>query len=360
MPPRVLAQRGRVQAGGRRLGVGVGVQRQHVVADVVLDERQRAARGRVVGVHEPARPERPVEDHVVADHRVADPVDELRSARRPRALAVRLRGAPTPIGDASDEPLGEHAGSPLDDPGAIGGQEAPLAGPHPRPMPTQTPAGAAWFPAESVRSDTENRRYQIGIIEPMAMTLRLSDEQTEALRRRAAIEDRSMQQIALRGPRRLPRARRGRRAHRPPRRAGRATLRRAAPSPRRVTRYLTVEQSLRIARSQSVDRSTCATSDCSRPPSTGRARAFSARTPTPICRPRPPPSCTHWRATIRSSTATSASPGSRRTCSCAKNGVELDADDDAAYDLVIAVASGSLDEIQAIAATLTSFVRTVE
>ena len=31
----------------------------------------------------------------------------------------------------------------------------------------------------------------------MAMTLRLSEEQTEALRRRAAIEERSMQQIAL-------------------------------------------------------------------------------------------------------------------------------------------------------------------
>jgi predicted transcriptional regulator len=31
----------------------------------------------------------------------------------------------------------------------------------------------------------------------MAMTLRLSDEQAEALRRRAAKEDRSMQQVAL-------------------------------------------------------------------------------------------------------------------------------------------------------------------
>jgi hypothetical protein len=31
----------------------------------------------------------------------------------------------------------------------------------------------------------------------MAMTLRLSEEQTEALRRRAAKEDRSMQQVAL-------------------------------------------------------------------------------------------------------------------------------------------------------------------
>ena len=39
--------------------------------------------------------------------------------------------------------------------------------------------------------------YQIGTILPMAMTLRLTEEQTEALRRRAAKEDRSMQQVAL-------------------------------------------------------------------------------------------------------------------------------------------------------------------
>jgi plasmid stability protein len=39
--------------------------------------------------------------------------------------------------------------------------------------------------------------YQIGIIVIMAMTLRLTEEQTEALRRRAAKEDRSMQQVAL-------------------------------------------------------------------------------------------------------------------------------------------------------------------
>ena len=45
---------------------------------------------------------------------------------------------------------------------------------------------------------------------------------------------------------------------------------------------------------------------------------------------------------------------------CAKNGVELDPDDDAAFDLVIAVASGSLDEIEEIARILTSFVSTVE
>ncbi len=45
---------------------------------------------------------------------------------------------------------------------------------------------------------------------------------------------------------------------------------------------------------------------------------------------------------------------------CAKNGVELDPDDDAAYDLVIAVASGSLDEIEEIARILGSFVSIVD
>jgi death on curing protein len=40
---------------------------------------------------------------------------------------------------------------------------------------------------------------------------------------------------------------------------------------------------------------------------------------------------------------------------CAKNGVELDPDDDAAYDLVVAVASGSIDEVEPIASVLRSF-----
>ena len=40
---------------------------------------------------------------------------------------------------------------------------------------------------------------------------------------------------------------------------------------------------------------------------------------------------------------------------CAKNGVELDAEDDPAYDLVVAVASGSLDDIGEIARILESF-----
>jgi death on curing protein len=40
---------------------------------------------------------------------------------------------------------------------------------------------------------------------------------------------------------------------------------------------------------------------------------------------------------------------------CAKNGVELDVDDDPAYDLVVAVASGSLDGVEQIARILESF-----
>jgi death on curing protein len=42
---------------------------------------------------------------------------------------------------------------------------------------------------------------------------------------------------------------------------------------------------------------------------------------------------------------------------CAKNGIELDPDDDAAYELVVAVAAGSLDEVGAIAEVLRSFAR---
>jgi death on curing protein len=42
---------------------------------------------------------------------------------------------------------------------------------------------------------------------------------------------------------------------------------------------------------------------------------------------------------------------------CAKNGVELDPDDDDAYDLVVAVASGERDDVEEIAAILDSFIR---
>lgn len=42
---------------------------------------------------------------------------------------------------------------------------------------------------------------------------------------------------------------------------------------------------------------------------------------------------------------------------CAKNGTKLDPDDQAAYDLVMAVASGSINDLGTIAKTLGTFVR---
>jgi death on curing protein len=42
---------------------------------------------------------------------------------------------------------------------------------------------------------------------------------------------------------------------------------------------------------------------------------------------------------------------------CAKNAVELDADDDLAYELVTNVAAGSIDDVDDIAAILASFAR---
>ncbi len=74
--PRVVAQAHRLAAGGRRLGVGVGVERQDLVADEVLDEAQRPARGGVVGVDDALGAERPGQDEVVADHRAPDEIDE--------------------------------------------------------------------------------------------------------------------------------------------------------------------------------------------------------------------------------------------------------------------------------------------
>jgi death-on-curing protein len=43
---------------------------------------------------------------------------------------------------------------------------------------------------------------------------------------------------------------------------------------------------------------------------------------------------------------------------CAKNGVQLDPDDDAAYDLVVGVAASELDDVGEIARALSSFAST--
>ena len=97
-PAGVLAQPGGLQAGAAALGVGVGVARQHLVADEVLEERQRSAARRVVGVRHPPRAERAAHQLVVADHRLADAASAApapagavpgvgRRTRRWRALA---------------------------------------------------------------------------------------------------------------------------------------------------------------------------------------------------------------------------------------------------------------------------------
>ena len=84
-PPGVLAEAGRLEAGPRRLGVGVAVQREDRLADEVLDERERAPGGRVVGVGHAAQAERPDDGLVVADDARADRVDQRRGVGRQRA-----------------------------------------------------------------------------------------------------------------------------------------------------------------------------------------------------------------------------------------------------------------------------------
>ncbi len=99
-PAGVLAQPGRLQPRSAGLGVGVRVARQHLGADEVLDEVQRAPARGVVGVGDPAPSVRALHDLVVADDAGADAghqrgVGESGVARRdgqPRA-GVHGRGA---------------------------------------------------------------------------------------------------------------------------------------------------------------------------------------------------------------------------------------------------------------------------
>ena len=83
-PPRLLAEAAGLEPRPRRLRVRVRVERQDRVAQVVLDERQRAAGGRVVRVGHPPDAERAGHRLVVADDRVADEVDQ--------GVGVRHRG----------------------------------------------------------------------------------------------------------------------------------------------------------------------------------------------------------------------------------------------------------------------------
>ena len=74
--PRVLAQGCGASPDRRRLGVRVAVRRQDLLADEVFDEAERPPGRGGVGVHDAARPERTVENRVVADRVVTDPLDQ--------------------------------------------------------------------------------------------------------------------------------------------------------------------------------------------------------------------------------------------------------------------------------------------
>jgi hypothetical protein len=73
---RVLAVAGRLHAGGRGLGVRVGVERQHLVPDEVLDEGEGTARRGVVGVGDAARTIGAHQHLIVADDRHPDGLDQ--------------------------------------------------------------------------------------------------------------------------------------------------------------------------------------------------------------------------------------------------------------------------------------------
>jgi len=77
--PRVFAQQAGGQAGAGGFRVGVGVPGQHMVPDGVLDEVQRPTGSGVVGVGDPARPVRAVEDLAFADDPCPDPLDQRRT-----------------------------------------------------------------------------------------------------------------------------------------------------------------------------------------------------------------------------------------------------------------------------------------
>ena len=95
MRPGVLAQAGRLQAGAAALGVGVRVAGQDLVADEVLEEGQRPAARRVVGVGDPAAAVRRLHHVVLADDGGPDELEEGLGPSRCVVAAVHAPQAPT-------------------------------------------------------------------------------------------------------------------------------------------------------------------------------------------------------------------------------------------------------------------------
>ena len=85
----ILAKARGLEPGAGGLRVSVGVERQHHIGDVVLDEGERAARCRVVGVDDRLRAERTVDHLRPADDGLPDGVDQPRGRRHlPRVPRV--------------------------------------------------------------------------------------------------------------------------------------------------------------------------------------------------------------------------------------------------------------------------------
>jgi death-on-curing protein len=122
-----------------------------------------------------------------------------------------------------------------------------------------------------------------------------------------------------------------------------------------VTRYLTVEQALRIART--------AVGGPIHVRDVGLLEAAVHRPRTSVLGQDAYPDLLSKAAALLHSLARNHPlvDGNKRLAwlatyvFCAKNGVELDARDDAAYELVIGVASGSIDDVSEIAAIVASF-----
>ena len=95
-PAGLLPEAGGLETRAGRFRMRVGIQRQDRVADVVLDEREGAPRGRVVGVRDAPNAERPGHGLVVADDRGADRVDERGWVRAVHAPILVARFRPWP------------------------------------------------------------------------------------------------------------------------------------------------------------------------------------------------------------------------------------------------------------------------
>ena len=87
-PACILTQPARLPSRSGRLGVGVGVSRQDVISDHVLDEPEGPPARRVVGIRDTARPERADHHLVVADHRFPDPTQQRTRFSHVHALRV--------------------------------------------------------------------------------------------------------------------------------------------------------------------------------------------------------------------------------------------------------------------------------